>query len=113
MNSLVETLNLWSGRSLHLAGTMFWQSSLLIGVILVIDFSCRRRFRPAIRYGLWLLVLIKLVLPPSLSLPTGLGWWLRPAPPAHPTMTSVVTVTYGPASVANLTSEEIPVFSPP
>ena len=47
------------------------------------------------RYALWLVVLVKLLLPPSLAFPTGPGWWLRPAKaaPADPRHTSVV-VTY-------------------
>ena len=59
---------------------MFWQSSLLIGLLWAIDLVLRRRLRAAVRYALWLMVLVKLVLPPSLAFPTGLGWWLRAAP---------------------------------
>ena len=37
----------------------------------------RERFqlRASVRYGLWLVLLVKLVLPPSLALPTGAAWW--------------------------------------
>src|SRR5205823_5225275 len=34
--------------------------------------------RPIVSYGLWLVVLLKLIVPPSLAFPTGAAWWLRP-----------------------------------
>jgi general secretion pathway protein D len=82
---------------------MLWQSSLLIGLLFALDLLMRRKVRPAVRYSLWLVVLVKLVLPPSLAVPTSPGWWLRPARtvPAEPRRTTVV-VTYG--------SSESPVF---
>ncbi|UCG47031.1 MAG: M56 family metallopeptidase [Phycisphaerales bacterium] len=49
---------------------MFWQAGALILVIGAIDFVIRRHVWPQLRYALWLLVLVKLVLPPSLSLST-------------------------------------------
>ena len=77
---------------------MLWQSSLLIGLLFALDLLMRRKVRPAVRYALWLVVLVKLLLPPSLAFPTSPGWWLRPAKaaPARPRPTSVV-VTYGAA----------------
>jgi len=103
MNPLIESLNLWGERFLSFAWPLLWQSSLLIVVVLGLDFALRRRVRAAVRYALWLVVLLKLVLPPSLALPTGLGWWLQPrhAPPAKPQPTFVVT--YG-----NPTATELP-----
>lgn len=76
MNSLFESLNLWGARSLHSALSMLLQSSLLIVVLLLLDLALERYARAVVRYGLWLLVLVKLVLPPSLALPTGIGYWL-------------------------------------
>jgi beta-lactamase regulating signal transducer with metallopeptidase domain len=98
MNSTVLTLNRWAGPALALAWPMLWQSSLLIAFLFALDFAFRRRLRASVRYALWLVVLLKLALPPSLALPTGLGWWLRPAAaaPARPRQVSMV-VTYGPA----------------
>src|SRR5262245_17622304 len=61
---------------------MFWQSSLLIALIYVLDLALRRKVRAAVRYALWLIVLVKLVLPPSLALPTSLAWWVRQPEPA-------------------------------
>src|ERR1022692_4472860 len=96
MNLLIETMNLWADHAQRFAWPMLWQSSLLIGLLFALDLPLRRKVRPAVRYALWLVVLVKLILPPSLALPTGPGWWLRPARavPASPRQTSVV-VTYG------------------
>ncbi len=54
------------------------QSSLLIVVLLVIDWLIRKRVRAVVRYCLWMLVLVKLVLPPTLCMPTGIGYWWAP-----------------------------------
>jgi len=77
MNPLLITL---SEASLRGAWTMFWQSSLLILLLLGLDRLLQRRIRASVRYGFWLLLLVKLVLPPSLALPTSLAWWILPAP---------------------------------
>jgi hypothetical protein len=60
---------------------MLWQSSLLIGVVLGADLLLARKIRASIRHALWLVVLVKLLLPPSLALPTSAAWWLFPAKP--------------------------------
>lgn len=80
---LVETINV-CGKSFHgFAQVMFVQVTVLVGLLLVLDFLLRRyrRVSPCWRYGLWLLVLVKLVLPPSLALPTGVGYWIRQEAP--------------------------------
>ena len=45
------------------------QSTLLIGVVWVVDRLIGHRLWPEVRYGLWLLVLIKLMMPPGLASP--------------------------------------------
>jgi beta-lactamase regulating signal transducer with metallopeptidase domain len=100
MSSLIQTLNLWGESVPSIAWPLLWQSSLLIGLLFGLDRALRQRVRAAVRYGLWLVVLIKLLLPPSLALPTGLAWWLsksHPEPPAKSQPTFVVT--YSGASV--------------
>ena len=57
---------------------MFWQVGLLIVLIAVIDLLIRKWAWPQLRYALWSLVLIKLVLSPTLSLPSGLTPKLKP-----------------------------------
>lgn len=96
MTSFIETVNHWGDLFLNSAWPMFWQSSLLIAIIFVLDFVLRRKIRAAIRYALWLMVLVKLLLPPSLALPTSLAWWVLPTPPAPAKpQTTTFVVTYG------------------
>jgi beta-lactamase regulating signal transducer with metallopeptidase domain len=77
MNALIYFLNRFGNDALHFAWPMFWQSSLLIAVLFAADWVLRARVRAAIRHALWLVVLLKLLLPPTLALPTGPAWWLR------------------------------------
>jgi beta-lactamase regulating signal transducer with metallopeptidase domain len=56
--------------------SMLVQSSLLIVLLFALDLVLRNRVRAVVRYGLWMLVLIKLVLPPSFAAPTSLPYWL-------------------------------------
>ncbi len=53
-------------------GPMFWQVSLLILIVTALDFLLRRWAWPQVRYTLWLLVLIKLVIPPTWTMPSSL-----------------------------------------
>lgn len=48
---------------------MFWQVNLLIVIIWLVDMLIRRWVWPQVRYALWLLVLLKLVIPPTWTLP--------------------------------------------
>jgi len=68
---------------------MLIQSSILILVLFVIDSLLRKRIRAVFRYCIWLLVCVKLILPPTLSLPTGIGYWCGDYWPANPTSTEV------------------------
>jgi beta-lactamase regulating signal transducer with metallopeptidase domain len=56
---------------------MLGQTSLLIALVAGVDLLIRRRVWPQVRYALWLLVLVKLVLPPGLALQTSLISALR------------------------------------
>ena len=51
---------------------MFWQVSLLITLVAGADILLRKKAWPQLRYALWLLVLVKLVLPPGLALQTSI-----------------------------------------
>ncbi len=61
--------------------SMLAQSLALVLIVALVDTAFRRRLRPALRHALWLLVLAKLLLPPALTLPTGLAYWIRASPP--------------------------------
>ncbi|MFN0067892.1 MAG: M56 family metallopeptidase, partial [Limisphaerales bacterium] len=83
MNDLILLLNRAGAAAMAFAGPAFLQSAVLIAVVAVLDLLLRRRAPAAVRAALWLLVLVKLALPPSLALPTGLGYWLH-RPDARP-----------------------------
>ncbi len=57
---------------------MFWQVGLLIIVIACIDALIKKWAWPQLRHALWLLVLLKLVLPPSFAVPGSMTGRLRP-----------------------------------
>ncbi len=84
INDFITTLNGISGSFCSYAGSMFVQSGILIVLLLFVDFLIRRRVRATLRYWIWMLVFVKLVLPPSLSLPTGIGYWQGEILPAAP-----------------------------
>ncbi len=99
MNSFIETLNQYGDSLLSFAWPMLWQSSLLIAALFAFDLRLRLRLRASIRYTLWLVVLVKLCVPPTLALPTSPVWWLHKAPPpavAKPLPHYTVTYDNGP-----------------
>ncbi len=75
MNNLLTALNNVGGAFCEHAAGVFVQSALLVIVLFAVDLLLRKRVRAVFRYCVWLLVLVKLVLPPTLSLPTGVGYW--------------------------------------
>jgi len=75
MDHVIEVLNAAGQAFCVHAGRAFVQSSILIGVLLIFDFLLRRRVRAVVRYALWMLVFVKLLLPPTLALPTGIGYY--------------------------------------
>ena len=54
----IELLNRWGEDFLNFVWPMLWQSSLLIGVIFILDLALRRKVRATVRYLLWLVVLV-------------------------------------------------------
>jgi beta-lactamase regulating signal transducer with metallopeptidase domain/Tol biopolymer transport system component len=59
-------------------GPMFWQVSLLILIVTGLDFLLRRWAWPQVRYTIWVLILIKLLIPPTWTLPSSLISKWRP-----------------------------------
>jgi len=88
-SSIIAILNKVGAYFCGHALAMLIQSSILILVLLVIDSLLRKRIRAVFRYCIWLLVFVKLLLPPTLSLPTGIGYWCGDYWPANPTSTEV------------------------
>jgi len=66
---MVETINRYAGLWLDWQWSMLWQTAVLVGVVALIDRLVRRWAWPQLRYALWLLVLLKLMLPPTLTSP--------------------------------------------
>src|SRR5438477_2944087 len=73
---MIHSLNHLRANFANFALPMLVQSSLLIVLLFLLDHVLRNRVRAVVRYGLWMLVLIKLVLPPSFAAPTSLAYWL-------------------------------------
>jgi len=114
MTNFIETLNQSGEQFLKFAGPVLWQSSLLIAVVFVLEFALRRKVRAAIRYALWLMVLVKLLLPPSLALPTSPSWWIHPSVPPPPKTPPVsFTVSYGEQVTPDFPLPPAPVIPPP
>ncbi len=82
LDSAVILLNQWGRAFCGFGAHMLVQSSVLVGLLLIADLCLRARVGARFRYALWLLVLVKLVLPPSLALPTGITYWLGRYMPA-------------------------------
>ncbi len=100
MNSFIPSLNHAGDTFLRFAAPMALQCAVLVAVLALLDFALKHRVRAALRYGLWLLLLLKLVLPPTLSSPTSAAYWLpaekktaRPAPPVLATRVEFTDVT--------------------
>ncbi len=76
MGELVTVLNAAGGAFVAFAAHMLVQSSVLIILLAALDLALRRRVKAVVRYWIWLLVLAKLILPPSLSSPTSPVSWI-------------------------------------
>ncbi len=75
MNTILEQINSAGYAFVEFALPMLVQSSVLILILLLVDFVLRKKVRAVFRYCIWMLVLVKLVLPTSLSSPMSLGYW--------------------------------------
>ncbi len=75
MNAIVEQINSGGYTFVEFAASMLIQASVLIVLLLLADLALRKRVRAVFRYWMWLLVLVKLVLPTSLSGPFSIGYW--------------------------------------
>ena len=79
--NLVEPLNLEAFRLMQFLRPWFYQTTIVMTAVVALDLLLRKRLRAAVRYAVWLLVLVKLVLPPSLASPTAFAYWLQPPGP--------------------------------
>jgi beta-lactamase regulating signal transducer with metallopeptidase domain len=73
MEAIAEHINSAGKAFVDFSLPMLIQACLLIIFIFGIDLILRRKVRSIFRYCLWLLILAKLVIPPSFSTPSGVG----------------------------------------
>src|SRR4030043_488213 len=76
INTCITGLNNIGQGFWDYAAGVFIQASVLIVLLLILDFVLRKRVRAVFRYCLWMLLFVKLILPASFTLPTGIGYWL-------------------------------------
>ena len=74
MNVIVEHINSAGFSFVEFAVPMLVQSGVLIVILLLADLLLRKKVKAVFRYWIWMLVLLKLVLPTSLSSPLSLGY---------------------------------------
>ena len=112
----ITFLNLFGESFLDFAVPMFWQSSLLILCLFALDLLLARKIRASVRYAFWLVILAKLLLPPTLALPTGPAWWLLHSNSPVAPIARHYVITYGPTPAAQdlaLVNQPIPAPKPP
>jgi beta-lactamase regulating signal transducer with metallopeptidase domain len=74
MNMIIEHINLAGAKFVDFTLPMLIQSVVLILILLLVDLALRRKLRAVFRYWIWMLVLVKLVLPTSLTSPLSMGY---------------------------------------
>ncbi len=83
-----------------------WQLALLIAIV-ALAMLAARAMSPRLRHALWLIVLVKVFLPPSLTAPWSIGRWAV-APLLETTERSGVSVRWAAGSPESDVSEETP-----
>lgn len=73
---MIQQLNSWAESLLTVGSAHFVQVALMALLLAALDFGFGRRLGPRWRFALWLLFLVKLVLPPNLALPTSPAYWV-------------------------------------
>ena len=78
VSSLVPWFNDAGASATAAAVSMSVQVALLVGALSVVDRLIRDRASAALRHGLWMLVVVKLLLPVDLLSPTAVAYWVAP-----------------------------------
>ena len=84
MNPIIDWINRIGRGFTDYAGSMFWQVGLMAVLLWALDRLLRRRVRATALHGLWMLLLVKMLLPPGFWLPTGVGHWVASVREAEP-----------------------------
>jgi len=75
MIATIEQINEAGYAFVEFALPMLIQLGFLVLILLLVDLLLRKKVRAVFRYWMWMLVLVKLLLPTSLSSPVSLGRW--------------------------------------
>ncbi|HSV99047.1 MAG TPA: M56 family metallopeptidase [Sedimentisphaerales bacterium] len=108
---MAETINRIAGVWFEWQWAMLWQTAVLIGLVAVIDRLIRNRAWPQLRYMLWLLVFVKLVLPPGLASP--LSVTSRVPALAHQAVEARMQTPLAPAEPAAMAAAQTPSIMEP
>ncbi|MHC4655264.1 MAG: M56 family metallopeptidase, partial [Planctomycetota bacterium] len=90
MDSIITFLNTTGKSFVGFSSSMLIQSSVLIILLLALDAILRKKVRVVFLYGIWMLILVKLVLPTTFSSPTGLVYWIGDKVPGFITETASI-----------------------
>ena len=116
MTDLINILNRAGDGFCGFALAMLIQSGILIVLLYLIDLLIRRHVRAVFRYCIWMLIFAKLILPPTLCLPTGIGYWCSlgvwPANKQVSTETPVKATAREADSIAAQHNSELPPSAP-
>ncbi len=82
MSTMVLTLNGWAEGWLGAMGAVLWQSSLLVGLAALVAWRLRRS-SPVVRYWLWQIVAVKLLLMPFWTFAVPWPSWAQSRPAAQ------------------------------
>ena len=108
MTSLIPTVNQWSQAWTGLMWAVLWQSTLLIGLVALIAMLLRRS-SPGVRYWLWQIVAIKLLLMPFWTAVIPLPSWVGGVLPSNPAATEAPEhVADGPMDVTGVPLSPLP-----
>ena len=107
MNELISVWDETIQNARPFLWKLLWQSSVVILLIGFLDWSLARKVRAGMRYCLWMLVLIKLVLPPGLALPTSPAYWVRASQENAPVVAVANVISTSEAS-SSVPSDVVP-----
>jgi beta-lactamase regulating signal transducer with metallopeptidase domain len=77
-SSFVSWFNDAGASATAVAVSMSVQLAVLVSILSGLDWLIRDRARAALRHGLWMLVVVKLLLPVDLLSPTAIAYWAAP-----------------------------------
>jgi len=110
VEAILEQLNSMGAAFVDFAFPMLIQSSILILAILALDLLLSSKVRAVFRYWIWMIVLVKLVLPTTLSSPTSPAFWFGADLQGVAVQEPIAAQTSEAASPITATSTDTPAF---